>query len=238
VARAYYLNPANSAALKVDQMISFGGGFLGVVEPFDILERGSTWGHGIGLGSLQGGFAEWETKALAQNWPTAYFQMPNSQSWFFDDDTAAGGKVNRAYVRDYRLIIGAGEIKSYAASMDWIAGRHNSPGPPGAPGGLTGAQMAFFNPPLGSPVNLGDFRTGTGAIYHHRIIGKGRMDTIVATVVTLLPSIASGFPVPYGIDPIRMRMFLPLSVVYSSCCLRVGSAVSHRCQALGSPRMM
>lgn len=203
VARAYYLNPANGAALKVDQMISFGCGFLGVAEPFDILERGSTWGHGAGLGALSGGFAEWETKALAQNWPTAYFQMPNSEGWFFDDDTAAGGVVNRSYVRDHRLL-GAGDIKSYAASMDWIASRHNAPGPTGAPGGLTGAQIAFFNPASGPPINLGDFRAGTGAIYHHRIIGKGVTDTTVATFVTHLPSIASAFPSIYGIDPIRL----------------------------------
>jgi hypothetical protein len=198
VARSYYLNPANNAQQKVDQVISFGGGFLGVVEPLYILEHGSTWGFGIDFGPMyQVGFAEWETKGLAQNWPTAYFQMPNSQDWFFDHGMTINGRtVNRTYIRDYRPR-GAGEITTYTGSMAWVGSRHNS--------GLTRAQMSFFNPPSGPPIGLGDFRNGTGAIYHHRIIGKGRLDTIVATAITQLPSLAASSPEAYGIgviDPI------------------------------------
>jgi hypothetical protein len=71
------------------------------------------------------------------------------------------------------------------------------------PGGLAGAQVAFFNPPSGPPVGMGDFRSGTGAIYHHRIIGKGRTDTIVATAVTLGPSDACAAPILFGaLDPL------------------------------------
>ena len=40
VARSYYLNPANGAQSKVDQVISFGGGFSGVVVPLRVLEAG------------------------------------------------------------------------------------------------------------------------------------------------------------------------------------------------------
>ncbi len=117
VARSYYLNPANGAQSKVDQVISFGGGFSGVLVPLHVLESGDTWGKGFGFGPLSVGIAEWETKALAQNWPTAYFQLPNSQSWFSDHGmTQPNGlgpppiipvPVNRAYVRDFRRPIGS-----------------------------------------------------------------------------------------------------------------------------------
>jgi hypothetical protein len=103
VARGYYLNPANGAQAKVDQVISIGGGFQGVVKLLDVIERGTTDPWGIKLGTLSGGIAEWETKALFENWPTSYFQMPNSEDWFFDHGTAIGGKVvNRSYIRDLR----------------------------------------------------------------------------------------------------------------------------------------
>lgn len=185
VARTYYLDPKNGANAKVDQMISFGGGFGGVIEPFDILERGSTWGFGVSFPGVSLGFAEWETKALAQNWPTAYMQQPNSEDWFADHGSAIGGQlVNRSFVRDHRLL-GAGELTSWAASMSWVRSRHNAI--------LTDSQTTFFASPA-LPVSLGDFRGGTGAIYHHRIIGHGRMDTKVATVVVHLPSLAASLP--------------------------------------------
>ena len=110
VARSYYLNPANGAQSKVDQVMSFGGGFSGVVVPLRVLEAGDTWNKGYGFGPLSVGVAAWETKALAQNWPTAYFQLPNSQSWFLDHGlTLLNGlgtptikPANRAYIRDFR----------------------------------------------------------------------------------------------------------------------------------------
>jgi hypothetical protein len=193
VARAYYLNPANAADSKVDQVISLGGGFLGVVEPMDILEQGSTWGLGIDWVSGGGGLQKWETWALAQNWPTAYFQMPNAEDWFFDHGIPIGGgtTVNRAYVRDGRWPGGAGMLASYAESMTWLASRHNPT--------LVAAQTAFFNPPSGPPLGLGDFRAGTGAIYHHRIIGKGKLGTIIGTSVRLAPSLRAQSLLP--IDP-------------------------------------
>lgn len=209
VARSYYLNPANGAQSKVDQVISFGGGFSGVVVPLRVLEAGDTWNYGYGFGPLSVGVAAWETKALAQNWPTAYFQLPNSQSWFLDHGlTLLNGlgtptlkPANRAYIRDFRtgalpfLPPAPGNIATYTASMNWIgrlpdtingvptgATRHNA--------FLAADQVAFFASPASTPIELGDFRSGTGAIYHHRIIGKGRMDTTVGSVVNLGPSLA------------------------------------------------
>jgi hypothetical protein len=202
----------------VDQVISFGAGFLGVVQPFDILERGSTWGFGLELAGFSIGFAEWETKNLAQNWPTAYFQMPSSEDWFFDHATTIAGKtVNRAFIRDYRVnlippYVGPGDVTSYAASMRWTAlapdplsliraPRHNAT--------LAARQVGFFNPPAGPALAMGDFRAGTGAIYHHRIISKGRMDTVVATVVAMLPSEAGLNPITYGItNPLSIAVEL------------------------------
>ena len=187
VARAYYLDPASGAQAKIDQVISLGGGFLGVVQPMDILEQGGSWGFGFSLGPLGLGVQPWETQSLAQNWPTAYFQMPNSEAWFADHGATIGGRViNRSYIRDYRPLIpgivsGAGEITSYAASNAWIGLRHN--------GALATAQTGFFAPVGGPTLPMGDFTNGTGMIYHHRIVGKGRMDTVVATAVRWGPSL-------------------------------------------------
>ena len=195
IARAYYLNPANNAEQKVDQVISLAGGFLGVPGAFDALERGSTWNyeHKSSYSSvgIQTRIGEYQTKALAQNWPTAYFQMPNSEDWFYDHGSTVtynlpGGVtipivVNRSYVRDGRAH-GLGELSSYAASMAWVSSRHN--------GTLTAAQMNYFAP--GQPsIKLGDFRSGTGGIYHHRIISRGLMDTVVATAFKLAPTAAA-----------------------------------------------
>lgn len=201
VTRSYYLNPANGAGAKVDQVISLASGFLGVIEPFKILEMGSTWGFGIGLGPISGGFAEWETKALAQNWPTAYFQMPSSETWFFNH--VPGGVPDRTYVRDRRLLGSAGKIPTYRGSMAWLAGRPPEDGM-ARNGALIAQQDAFFNPPGGTPLEIGDFRSGTGSIYHHRVISRGRMDTIVAVEILNLPSAASLAPPLFGIlDPVR-----------------------------------
>jgi len=202
IARTYYLDPSTGAGTKVDQVISLAGGFLGVIEPFKILEMGSTWGFGLGLGPISGGFAEWETKALAQNWPTAYFQMPSSETWFFDQ--VAGGVPDRTYVRDRRLFVGSGGVPTYKGSMAWLTSRPSEDGM-SRNAALIAQQDAFFNPPGGVPLELGDFRTGTGGIYHHRVISRGRMDTIVAVDIRLLPSAAGLAPFAFGIvDPIRV----------------------------------
>jgi outer membrane protein assembly factor BamB len=195
VARGYYLDPAFGAAAKVDQVISLGGGFLGVPQPMDILEQGGTWGLGYTFGAYGIGIQPWETKSLARNWPTAYFQMPNSEGWFADHGTPiSGGAVDRSFVHDHRgwPYVPAGALTTYAASMAWVGARHNAT--------LATAQTTYFGPtgPLSAPI--GDFRTGTGSIYHHRVISKGRMDTIVGTAVTSGPSLAAAFMLP-TVDP-------------------------------------
>ncbi|MGW4873761.1 outer membrane protein assembly factor BamB family protein [Streptomyces chartreusis] len=198
VARAYYLDPANAAEDKVDQVISLGGGFLGVIEPFNILEQGSSWGLGWSLGPIGFGVQPWQAQSLAQNWPTAYFQLPNSEEWFADHGTAVGGRlVDRSYVRDYRWFptAGAGELTTCAESNAWIRDRHNPT--------LTDAFTSYTTTPA-----MGDFRSGTGAVYHHRIIGKGRMDTTVAVALRSLPSLAALFRTPV-LDPMWWAEIVP-----------------------------
>jgi len=176
LSRAFYLrNPQ-----KVDQMISLGGGFLGVPKPVKILMMGDNWGTGWGSGGFSVGIAEWEMKNLAQNWGTAYFQAPNSESWFSDDGViqANGVRKNRSYIRDGRIGLGLhGEQHSFAASQSWLRQNHNTT--------ITDRATAFF---AGLPAELGDFRNGTGGVFHHRIIGQGRMDTTVAGVLYLGPA--------------------------------------------------
>jgi outer membrane protein assembly factor BamB len=198
VARWYYLDPDNHPnrhEQKVDQMISFGGGFNGVPLPFKILEMGDSWGFGFTGGPISFGLADWQLQALAQNWPTSYYQLPNSELWFWDHGTFLTGvtsstvnKINRAFIRDFRTRLsigftGPGEITTYAKSMDWIGlssdtilgrPRHNT--------GLTAEVVTQFRPRTGF-ISLGDFRIGTGPIYHHRIIGKGSTDTIVGAAL-------------------------------------------------------
>jgi hypothetical protein len=97
--------------------------------------------------------------------------------------------INRAYIRDFRGP--APNVTSYSESMKWLALRHNA--------FLVADQLAFFASSASPAVELADFRGGTGKIYHHRIIGKGRMDTAVASAVTLGPSKAGLEPEKYGI---------------------------------------
>ena len=186
VARGYYLDPAHDAQSKVDQVISLGGGFLGVVEPLDILEQGGNWGLGFNVGGSGVGIQAWEAQQLAQNWPTAYFQQPNSEHWFDDHGTSVGGVVvDRSYVRDHR-VGGDGDLTSFDASNTWVGARHNS--------ALAQAHRDYFATGPGSLI--GDFTAGTGSIYHHRIVGKGRLDTAVAVEVSTGPSDDVGVYLP------------------------------------------
>jgi len=182
VGRAYYL----SAPEKVEQMISLGGGFGGVVLPLKILVMGDTWGYGLAFGAVNVGFAEWLTQALAQNWGTAYFQLPNSELWFADD----GHPFDRSYIRDDRQPL----PHAHQASMSWISLYHNA----------TVAKRAeqFFS---GPGPGLGDFRGGTGSVPHHRIISKGRMDTVVAIHVYTGMSDECQFAIEHGlpVDPVE-----------------------------------
>jgi predicted outer membrane repeat protein len=157
ISRAYYMEGNN--AQKVDQLISMGGGMLGIPLVDKILEMGDTWDRGISFGAQSVGFAEWEIQSLGQNWPTAYFQTPNSQEWFWDD-TRAGGSQNRAFIIDDRPG-GPGELHTLSESEDWIQSRHNST--------LTQLARTYFN----SHPWLGDFRYTTNGVYHQRIISVG-----------------------------------------------------------------
>ena len=180
VARAYYL----SSPAKVEQVISMGGGYGGVVLPLKILVMGDPWGFGLGFGPVSVGFAEWETQALAQNWGTAYCQLPNSDLWFADD----GQPFDRSYIRDERQSL----PHTLKDSMSWIRQYHNAVVADRAEGYFSGSVPA-----------LGDFRAGTGTVVHHRIISKGRMDTVVAIRVYIGPSDACQFAIQSGlpVDP-------------------------------------
>lgn len=175
VARTYYLSsPANAA--KVDQVISLAGGFGGVGKPIKILAMGDTWGFGWGVGPFSVGFAEWEVEKLAQNWGTAYYQGPNSDLWF-EDDTSRGGRFDRRYIRDERLLVPAVE-RSHAAHTTWLINTYN--------GTIARRADAFFtslNP------RLGDFSSGTGPVYHHRLLSLG-IDTYAGFRLFTAPSAA------------------------------------------------
>lgn len=198
IARSYYLaSPANAA--KVDQLISLAGGFGGVGKPIKILAMGDTWGFGWGVGPISVGFAEWEVEKLAQNWGTAYFQGPNSDFWF-EDDTSRGGAFDRRYIRDERLGVPA-VGRSHTAHSTWLANTYNST--------IAGRADGFFS---GQNPRLGDFSSGTGPVYHHRLLSLG-LDTPVGLRLFTAPSQAcaaallTGNPITIGIEcaPITWR---------------------------------
>ena len=187
ISRAYYL----SSPSKVDQVISIAGGFGGVILPLKILTMGDTWGFGIGFGALTVGFTEWETQALAQNWGTAYFQLPSSDLWFSDD----GAIFDRSYIRDERQPL----PHSHQASMSWIQLHNNAT--------LTTRAESFFT---STSPSLDDFRAGTGSIPHHRIISKGRMDTVVAIRIYTGTSDACQFAMQTGL-PVNPAECVPIT---------------------------
>jgi len=94
-ARAFYLKHPN----RVNQIISFGGGFGGVVKPVKILMMGDNWMDGTFNSVGPYGFAiqSWEVRKLARNWGTAYYQDPSFEGWFSDDGVpvAAGAAPRR-----------------------------------------------------------------------------------------------------------------------------------------------
>jgi hypothetical protein len=170
IARDHYRRIGN-----VDQVISMGGGFMGVILPIKILMMGDTWGFGASIGPFSIGLAEWELESLAKNWPTAYAQGPNSEDWFFDHGgtiSPGGSVIDRTYIRDRRSILTGGHpvtTPTQAAHMAWLASEYNS--------GIVGTVNSFN---AGISPSLGDFRAGTAGVYHHRIIGHGTMNTVVA----------------------------------------------------------
>ena len=199
VARAYYLSsPANAA--KVDQVISLAGGFGGIILPIKILTMGDNWTLGFGSGPISVGFADWEGQALAQNWGTAYFQIPNSDLWF-SDDTHNGGTFNRAYIRDDRQA----PILTHSASMAWLQLYYNTL--------ITNSAETFFTNPL-LPA-MGDFRGGTGNIPHHRIISKGITNTVVAVHISIGTSDECQFLTQLGlpVDPAESTPIVRYDVV-------------------------
>jgi Tol biopolymer transport system component/pimeloyl-ACP methyl ester carboxylesterase len=84
----YYLRTRDDAHTKVDQVISLGGGFMGVVLPYKILQVGDDWGLNKDLLLFTYSVLDPnKTQDLAQNWPTAYWQLPQS-NWFSDRNGA------------------------------------------------------------------------------------------------------------------------------------------------------
>jgi hypothetical protein len=165
----------------VDQVISISGGFEGIILPLKILAMGDTWGFGLGLGPLTVGFSEWETQNIAQNWGTAYFQLPGSDDWFVDD-VNRGGTFHRSYIRDDRQA----PIINHAGSVTWLQANHNMT--------LTNRAENFFT---GLSAAMGNFQTGP--VPHHRIISKGRMDTVVAVHLYMGPSDLCQFAMQTGL---------------------------------------
>jgi len=192
VARAYYLS-SPAAANKVDQVISISGGFEGIILPLKILAMGDTWGFGLGFGPLTVGFTEWETEKLAQNWGTAYFQLPSTDDWFADD-VNRGGSFHRSYIRDDRQA----PIINHPGSVAWLQANHNMT--------LTNRAETFFT---GLSVPMGNFQAGTNTVPHHRIISKGRMDTVVAVHIYMGQSDACQFAMQTGL-PVNPAECVPV----------------------------
>ena len=87
----YYLRTRSQASQRVDQIISLGGGYLGVPLPYSILQIGGDWG--LSKTFLGTGFelvSRDNIQKMAQNWPTAYWQSP-SHAWFTDPNNACDG---------------------------------------------------------------------------------------------------------------------------------------------------
>jgi pimeloyl-ACP methyl ester carboxylesterase len=172
IARAYYLSSTTNAA-KVDQVISIAGGFNGVPFPLKILAMGDEWVDTFSFLFWELSIDEWETQSLAQNWPTAYFQQPNSDLWFFDHGatTASGATIDRRYIRELRTTQ-AMPSTTVASHQSWVARNHNA--------ALMSAAASFFAP---LPTQMGDFVNGTGDIFHHRIFSRGHR-TVVGVQLT------------------------------------------------------
>ena len=84
----YYLRTRPLAQQRVDQIVSLGGGYLGVPLPYSILQVGGDWG--MSKTFLGTGFelvSRDNIQKMAQNWPTAYWQSP-SHAWFTDPNDA------------------------------------------------------------------------------------------------------------------------------------------------------
>jgi hypothetical protein len=185
IARWFYLGDYPSSAKKVDQVISVGGGYLGVLEPLRILEVGDDWGLGWkipGNPSIGAGLGLWELRNLSRNWPTAYAQLPNSQEWFADDGKQMGTmRIDRSYIRPPD---GAG-LRSWFESEQYIAARYNRR--------LADEATHDFLLSGYSTNRLGNFMGGTGSVLHHRIIGEGRMNTAQGIQINRVDNI---FPLP------------------------------------------
>ncbi len=80
----YYLRTRAQAPQRVDQIVSLGGGYLGVPLPYQILQKGDDWGLSKAfLGTGYEPVSKDNIQKLAQNWPTAYWQSPG-HAWFTD----------------------------------------------------------------------------------------------------------------------------------------------------------
>jgi hypothetical protein len=161
----------------VDQVISVGGGFGGVGMTLKVLAMGDNWGLGK-TGFLFDQLADagwglavqpWKTTQLAENWPTAYEQTFNSGRWFDDQGTATttSARVDRTVISD-----GGQNVDSFSKLNTYLAG-HNP--------GLAAKAVSDL-----ASVPLDDFRSGTGSVFHYRIVGEN-VPTHVGARLTTAP---------------------------------------------------
>ncbi len=170
----YYLrSPQYNAASKVDQVISLGGGFMGVVKPYKILQMGDDWGLQAEFKGIEIGVDPEKIQELSLDWPTAYWQLPQS-AWFDDPNNVCPGD-NCAYIQedgwdaDEDRVI-EGFLANTQASYDFI--RNSKAGPDVNLAKFNFAVNHLLSNPPGSRA-LGDWRGGTDGIFFHRVVGSG-----------------------------------------------------------------
>ncbi len=199
VCRAYYLASQENAN-KVEKVITMGTGFAGIPLAIKALLAGDTWGLGFNLGSLlpnlapswlSVGLAEWEIQSLAQNWPTSYYQGPNSDDWFFDDaDLTGRGQAHRSYIRDFR-VNPAIQPTTFNTSMAWLIQEGATQAALGLEGlnePLIEGTQKYYNSLFTS---FGNFLVAS-LVPHYRIMSRA-IDTVVATKISYTPSYLGSF---------------------------------------------
>ena len=216
VCRAFYLASQQNAS-QVEKVITMGTGFAGIPLGIKALLAGDTWGIGFNLSNLLGnlapswlevGLAEWEVQSIAQNWPTSYYQSPNADDWF-SDDQSNNGKFDRTYIRDFRSNT-ATPLVTYNENMAWLQQEGLAQAALGLAGlnvGLVGSVQSFYNSLFTS---MGNFLQGT-PVPHYRIISRG-IDTVAGVKVSYAPSYLASFssnsPVPNPVTAPEYQLYV------------------------------
>ncbi len=196
----FYMRTDPTASDDVDQVFAMGGGFMGVMLPYKILQMGDNWGIEA-LGGLLG-LDKYKTQELAEDWPTAYWQLPQ-QDWFEDNSPDPNARLcppiapfapvsatNRrtcAFIhevnRDFDGFNGIqGLIENSADSYRFM---ENTPAITGDTLGIPSsfdlnmnatkfneAQALLLEQPPGNRA-LGDWRDGTDGVFFHRLVATG-----------------------------------------------------------------